>query len=208
VFAFAAGLPVCLADEGFPLTWRTAISSAAIGASAVVAWRVPKTDRRFATVAGAVPILAAGALVVAGLLTSGEGHGVFSRSAVVAGLATGALAIASILVEVTKQWNQLVSMRQARGGRTPARHARPKVNRRSTPAIAGPAGDYARQAVPNLAGNLGAIAGTVLGPLFAAVGEQRWTVLLIALGACTFVLHTAWYAPPRRPHGRPSNSAG
>jgi hypothetical protein len=179
VFAYVGGLPVSLAMRGYTIGAIGAISFAAVLAVLFVTRPRSGDVERFGRWAGVAPI--AGLLVVAGtawLSSSRDGGGLPWQSAS-ALLYVAALGAASVLIELSKQWSQVVALLQARMGAT-ADH------------------DYRRQAVVGLGANLGALTGAGVGPWSAHAGQPAWLAALLGLAAVAWALQASWFAASAR----------
>lgn len=175
VFAYVGGLPICLAAQGYTPGVIGAIAFAAVLAVLFVTRPRSRSSARFGRWAGAAPL--AGLLIVAtsSLLDPRHPDGAVAGWTFATVVHLAALALTSVLIELSKQWSQVIALLQARAG---ARSDQ----------------DYRRQAVVGLGANLGAVAGAGLGPWSATVGEPAWLTALLVVAAAAWALQASWFA--------------
>lgn len=174
VFSCVSGMPIVLAARGFSLGWSGAALTAAVLAALFVDRPRAMSSARFGRLAGVVP--ASGLLLVAMAASATQPGGSTGtlRGTLAAALFLGAFAVASVAIELGKQWGQALGPIQARAG-------------------AGESADYPRRAIVELGANLGAVAGALAGRRAAAEGEGRWLVLSLGLAITAWVLGAAWF---------------
>jgi hypothetical protein len=187
VFGYVAGLAVVLAAQWDTATIRGFDQRAAILAAPIVAVNW-QSQRSFAAIAGVIPITALLTLEVTRL------------GSLPPTLTIAAFAVASVGVEASKQNSQLLTMIQAREGR-PEQHAV----------------DFRAQAILNLWGNLGAVAGTWFLAELARRTASAWDLALLMIALVVWALQASWFwtrrrgrhhrAPRRGRHGDPTHGA-
>jgi hypothetical protein len=177
VFAYVGGLPVDLAAQGYAPATIGTVAFTAVLAVLFVGRPRSRSSRRFGLFAGAIPV--AGLLIVAAAAPpdarapADRGRG----PTVAAVVSLAALALTGVLIELSKQWSQVIALLQARSG-------------------AGHGDDYRRQTVVSLGANLGSVGGAGLGPWSARAGRPEWLAVMLALAGAAWALQAWWFANP------------